>query len=426
VPVASTDITLTVGSDGLVGNQPIGRFGLDLWSQLLLRTGDHHLGRVTMLRLMSLLPSVELRSATSASRARALASVAGYVVIVFFAAYSIVYLLGDRVDPVDFHVYRLAAEDIAAGRSPYPWFAYPPLSALGAVPFTLLSAGAAELAVKALLILGVFAVLAVAGVRDWRCYPLALLWPSVNAAVQTGNVTIPLALAAALLWRYRGRPAVAGLSLGASVAAKIFLWPLWIWLLAVGRRAAAIWTILAAFVITLVSWAVVDFQALLDYPSRLRRLNEDTAGSGYTLDAFVQDLGADSSTARAVMAGVAVTLLVSVVVTGRRGSEMRSFVLAVGAALACSPIVWLHYFALLLVPVAVTRPRLGPIWFVPLAMWGFGAGTGNGTTAEAAVVLAVAVATFVLAFRSAPAAPRRGVSSARRGAATTSPAEGRP
>ena len=349
------------------------------------------------------LPRREERDASTASRRRALATAAGCVVIVGFALYSLAYLLSDAVDPVDFHVYLGAAEEIAAGASPYPEFAYPPLSALAAVPFTLLSAGAAEVAVKVLLILGVLAVLAVAGVRDWRCYPLALLWPSVNAAVQTGNITIPLALAAALAWRFRDRAVPAGLSLGASVAAKLILWPLWLWLVAAGRRAAAAWTIVAAVLVTLVTWAIVDLGALFEYPDRLRQLNEDTAGAGYTLDTFLQDLGAGDAVARVLMAAVAVALLVAVVVVGRRGAEQRSFVLAVAATLACSPIVWLHYFALLLVPVAVVRPRLGLIWFVPLAMWGFGAGTGNGTTAEAAVVLAVAVATFVLAYRAAPA-----------------------
>ena len=118
------------------------------------------------------------------------------------------------------------------------------------------------------------------------------------------------------------------------------------------------------------------------------------------------DLGAGQALAKALMAAVALGLLVAVVVTGRRGSEQRSFVLAVAAALACSPIVWLHYFALLLVPVAVVRPRLGPLWFVPLAMWGFGAGTGNGSTGAAAVVLLVVAATFALAVREAPSGER--------------------
>jgi hypothetical protein len=351
-----------------------------------------------------------LPSAGRPSRARALAGAAASVVLVGLAAYSVAYLLSGRVDPVDFRVYLAAGQEIADGVSPYPDFAYPPLSALAAVPFTLVSVGAAELLVKLLLVLGVVAVLAVVGVRDWRCYPLALLWPCVNAAVQTGNVTIPLALAAALAWRFRDRAIVSGVSLGTSIAAKFVLWPLWLWLAAAGRRAAAAWAIVGAAGVTLASWAVVDFGALFGYPDRLQQLESDTAGSGYTLDAFLQDLGAGETAARGVMAAVALALLAAVVVVGRKGAEERSFVLAVAAALACSPILWLHYFTLLLVPVAVVRPRLDLVWFVPLGMWWFGAGTGNGTTAEAAVVLAAAVLTIVLAYRAAPGAGGRGPS----------------
>ncbi len=365
-------------------------------------------------------PSGGLES-TPASRRRALAHAAGSVVVVAFALYSVAYLLSARVNPVDFRVYLDAAEDIASGQSPYPSFAYPPLAALGALPFTVLSVAVADFAVKALLVLGVLAVLAILGVRDWRCYPLALLWPSVNAAVQTGNITIPLALGAALLWRFRDRSVIAGVSLGASVAAKFLLWPLWVWLVAVGRRSAALWSIVAGIAITLATWAIVDLGALFGYPDRLRQLNEDTKGAGYTLDTFAMDLGAGQALAKLLMAAVALGLLVAVVVTGRRGSEQRSFVLAVAAALACSPIVWLHYFALLLVPVAVVRPRLGPLWFVPLAMWGFGAGTGNGSTGATAVVLLVVAATFALAVREAPSGERTRKHAPRR-APTTTPA----
>ena len=34
-----------------------------------------------------------------------------------------------------------------------------------------------------------------------------------------------------------------------------------------------------------------------------------------------------------------------------------------------SPIVWLHYFTFLLVPLALLRPRFGPLWVVPLLAW---------------------------------------------------------
>ena len=42
------------------------------------------------------------------------------------------------------------------------------------------------------------------------------------------------------------------------------------------------------------------------------------------------------------------------------------------AALAASPIVWMHYFLLLLVPLALARPRLSALWLVPFAYYPLG------------------------------------------------------
>lgn len=46
---------------------------------------------------------------------------------------------------------------------------------------------------------------------------------------------------------------------------------------------------------------------------------------------------------------------------------MATFTLTLAAALCASPIVWVHYFLLLLVPLALIRPRLSLLWFVPFA-----------------------------------------------------------
>ena len=57
----------------------------------------------------------------------------------------------------------------------------------------------------------------------------------------------------------------------------------------------------------------------------------------------------------------------------------QSFALAVGAALVLSPIAWLDYYALAALPLAVVRPRLSAIWFLPLVTWGLqGAGMSIG------------------------------------------------
>ncbi|MGH7342691.1 MAG: hypothetical protein ACREKH_19575, partial [Candidatus Rokuibacteriota bacterium] len=36
--------------------------------------------------------------------------------------------------------------------------------------------------------------------------------------------------------------------------------------------------------------------------------------------------------------------------------------------LVLTPILWLHYLVLLVVPIALARPRLSALWFVPLAL----------------------------------------------------------
>ena len=50
-----------------------------------------------------------------------------------------------------------------------------------------------------------------------------------------------------------------------------------------------------------------------------------------------------------------------------REQDVAALTLALAVAFVASPIVWIHYFLLLLVPIALTRPRLPPIWVVPFA-----------------------------------------------------------
>jgi len=81
----------------------------------------------------------------------------------------------------------------------------------------------------------------------------------------------------------------------------------------------------------------------------------------------------------------------------------RSFTLAIAAALTISPIVWLDYFALAALPLAIARPRLSWIWFLPLATWGLrGAGLDIGDPWDIARLLLVFSVVFAVAFREEP------------------------
>ena len=76
------------------------------------------------------------------------------------------------------------------------------------------------------------------------------------------------------------------------------------------------------------------------------------------------ELGAD--TAWALWLAVGLAVLVAGVIVAIRGDEQRAFALLIAASLVLTPIVWLHYFAILIVPLAIARPRFDLTWLLPV------------------------------------------------------------
>jgi hypothetical protein len=281
-----------------------------------------------------------------------------------------------------------AAEALLDGRSPYPEYGYPPLVAFLSVPFALLPSS--EVVVTAVMIACVPAALWLLGVRDWRCYVVALLWGPVFNAVQTANVTLPILLGAAACWRWRERTRVTAVVGGLTAALKILAWPLLVWLAATGRRLAAIGLTAVAVGTTLGLWAVLGFSGLLSYPDSVDSLQGTQGERGYTFQALAADAGWTEEVGTLLAAVAALAALAGCIVYGRRGDDARSFALALVAAIVASPIVWLHSFTLLLAPVAVLRPRLSWVWFVPATFWFYSEGTGNGAPWQTAATMLAA------------------------------------
>jgi hypothetical protein len=318
--------------------------------------------------------------------------------------------IGDDAVAFDFRVFSSAADAILDGASPYPddsasdavvgrSYVYPPLIALAAIPFAPLSQDAAGLVVMALCVVCALATLRVVGVRDWRCYGVVLLWPPVISAIQAANVTLLIGLGAALTWRFRDRVhPVSGVALGLTLAAKPLLWPLAVWLAATRRVRSALVALGTATALVLASWAVIGFDGIESYPALLRRLEEAVGSDSYTAYVVGLDLGLPSGLAWALWLGIGAAALAAVVLLARRADERTGFVLALAASLALTPIVWLHYFALLLVVVAVAKPRLSLLWFVPLLMV-ITPGSGHPTPFQTSWTLAVALLTVALAVR---------------------------
>jgi hypothetical protein len=278
--------------------------------------------------------------------------------------------------PHDLTVFLNAAGNMLHGHSPYAYrgdetYAYPPLVGFLAAPFHPLRDGVATLLWTLLLLAAIAAALWLLGVRDWRCYALASVYEFTLSAVNLGTVGPFLLLAVAAAWCWRDVPGRLGSALGVGIALKLFLWPLAIWPAVTGRVRAALLTIGVVAAAILLPWAVLGFDGLGSYPGLLHHLSNDEATSSYSLVAIGVRLHLPESVATVFALVVALALLIAAALVGAdsrqsRNRDVRILTLVIAAALAASPIVWVHYFLVLLVPLALIRPTLSALWFVPL------------------------------------------------------------
>ena len=324
---------------------------------------------------------------------------------------TIAFTIGVHHEPAfDFRALWQAGRDVAHGRDPYPTvsgisplpgiahqeFIYPAAVAVAMVPLGLLPFGLAATLFVVLLIVAVGATLRILGVRDWRCYGVAFSTIPVLESFRLGAVTPFLALGLAGIWTLRDRRWSLPLLVCGVVLAKLFLWPVFVWLLATGRRGAAARAALLAVAAGAVGWAVVGIGTLSRYPHVLRRMTDVQYRKSYGFDGLLASLGAGGTAARLGVALVAAGGAAAIAVTARRArSPEPAFALAVVVSLFASPLVWLHYYALLLVPIAIASPGLSLLWAVPLLLWATPFPESGGSTWRIALPMAVAVLALV-------------------------------
>ena len=258
-----------------------------------------------------------------------------------------------------------------AGGHPTTSFAvpvYPAPDLLAAVPLALLPYHLAGIIFTLLGIAALCLGLWLLGVRDWRCYGAAFLsWPVVHT-LRLGQVNELLILAAALAWRWRPRALVSGCAVAAAVVAKVFLWPLGLFLILTRRWRAAAVAVIVALLCLIIAWAVLGFAGLSSYPRMLSDLSAVEGTAGISLGSLGAALGVPHGLA--AVATVLVTLgLIALAWLSLRvveDGERSAFGLLAMAGLASSSLVWPHYMTLLLIPIALLSPRFGPLWLVPL------------------------------------------------------------
>jgi glycosyl transferase family 87 len=313
-------------------------------------------------------------------------------------SYTVWYELHAHTVLEDFGIFRVAADAVIHGRSPFvaadphalahfDKFVYPPSTALFFAPFALLPLQLAQVAMCLLSLGCTLAALRLLDVGDWRCYGLAVLSPTIVNSLALGAVTPFLLLGAAAAWRYRDRPATAGALAALTGVTKLFLWPLGLWLL-VTRRVRATLVCIAVGLVTLVlGWAVIGFADARAYPHLLSVLTQVEQPFSYSPLAF---FSFSTRTGSLISLALMVILAAAVALAARgRDGDRRSFAVAVAGALVATPLLWLHYLALLFVPIALYRPRLSGLWFLPMALWLTPASHANGSAWRIALALAV-------------------------------------
>jgi hypothetical protein len=265
------------------------------------------------------------------------------------------------------------------GGNPYIWtrvqvaggvsFPYPASTAVLVAPFALLSSGAAGALFTALCVAASLGTLWALSVRDWRRYGLLLVWSPVVIGWQAANVTPAMTLLVALLWRWRHRARASGFVLALLICIKPIALPLGLWLLATRRYAAAGWAAGLTLIASVASWGLVGFGEIRDWLHLLSVQGDLLYRAGYGVIALVADAGLGRAVGTASMVAVSAVLAARCLVEGRRRRGFASFTLAVAMMITVSPQVDEHYLMLLIVPLAIARPTLGPIWMLPLALW---------------------------------------------------------
>jgi hypothetical protein len=275
----------------------------------------------------------------------------------------------------DFRIFFDASHRLLAGQDLYPtaaevdartrdYYVLPPVVAFLSVPLSYLPFAVAGALWALASVIALVAAVRLCGVTDHRCYVALLFSLPVLQTVGLGTIEPFLVLALALGWRYRDRAWLGTVPLGFAIAAKLFLWPVLLWLLLTRRLRRSAETAVAVVATLFVPWAALGFHELTWYPHMLRLLVKTEQVTSWALPS--------SSFGAVVLVADAAAVAALVVLSRSVDGDRRAFSAAVIACLLVSPLVWLHYYVVLVVPIAVASRRFSWLWLVLVAaLWPF-------------------------------------------------------
>lgn len=277
---------------------------------------------------------------------------------------------GHLLAPFDLVTFLQAGRAVLHGASPYASpaspvfrsghaFVYPLFVAWMFAPLAALPTPVAEAAYSIGSLGAILASCRLLGRQGLDVPALVLVSSTTIIGLQMGTLNAFLLLGLAGAWHWRdSRPVLAGLVLGVTATAKLFLLPVLLWPL-LRRRVRLAASALTAVVVLLVCSASLGPLSPLGYVEMMVKLDAREQVVSWSLSSFLQGLGAGR--------GVATFGSVLVAAAGLAGLYRRRAVMGdrqvLGALVVCSlllsPILWSSYLLLLTVPLLLGgRDRL--------------------------------------------------------------------
>lgn len=282
----------------------------------------------------------------------------------------------------DFLAYHAAATRLRDGQplydasivvaGPFGQYLYPPPAVLVGMPFALFGEQTA-IALWTALLLGAsaiaIAILPVSARIRWLVLLLAgLSWPFVYA-IKLGQVGPILLLLFAVGWRWMDRPLITGtaFALGATLKVQPLLLVGWALLT---RRWRTVAVAVAGLLVLAVAGAVVAGPgAWAEFVGLMRQISDPvTTIHSVTLGAVAYQAGLSREVATGLQWTWIALVIGAVGYAALRRPGEPSYLVAVTASQALSPVLWDHYALILLLPVAHLLDR-GRWWAaaIPLA-----------------------------------------------------------
>ncbi len=286
----------------------------------------------------------------------------------------------------DFEAYYDAALRLMATGTPYrpetllhEWvggtpglYVYTPVLALLVIPLTSLGVAAATMVWFALRIGLLYLTVALMPVPRWVKIATLLVGMASAPVIQDlrfGNVSLLVAFLSVVAWRWLDRP-LGSVAIAASVMVRPWLAVIGIWWLLRRRWRAVAWLAGSALLIVVLTLPLVGLNPWLDWVTLLRNLGDDMSlASNHALGAAVLQLGFPSQVAVLFQVAGYVMAAVAIVASLRRDRQI-SYAVTLTASLLLSPLMWVHYLTLLIVPAALAGARGRPLaLLLPLVGW---------------------------------------------------------